>query len=157
MSLEYNEYNVKLCKSIESLPKNDNMIDFYIHILNDTNNAVIRGEIAYLLSQLCPSNSYAKQAILNCINSPKTNGAKGSLLYALQHFDYSDIDCIDMLCNQLYSGNYECMYRAYHMLLDVLPKLDKEKSTFVKNEVLKNHEMLVERLELFDGLLDNLE
>ena len=81
--------------------------------------------MAYLISQMAPDDENFKALLIQLINSPNTERARGSLLYALQFLDYSDDASVDMLCDQLMNGNWECRQKAFHMLGQLIPKMNE--------------------------------
>lgn len=154
--MEFNKDNAVLGDSVANLPKDERNIPLYLNILATTDNAIIRGEMAYLLSQMCPENKEFKSVLVSLIKSPKTEKCKGCLLYPLSFLDYSDDECIDMLCEQLYRGNFECMSKAY----DMLNKLITQDLITEKEKLRDTLEMMGEntdlRLDMIQEVYDNL-
>lgn len=150
--MEFSQFNENLVKSIDRLPLTEDMIPLYLNILATTDNAVIRGTFSYKLSEMYPQNAELKKVLIELINSPKTNGAKGNLLYSLMSMDYSDPECIDAICVQLVEGNYECMHKAFHMLMDITDKIDEESKARILKYLDKHGEILGERLDLIEEL-----
>ena len=154
--MTYNESKDVFEKSIEKLPMTEDMIPFYLNIIATTDDVFIRNELSYRLSELYPQNEELKKLLIELINSHKTDGYKGSLLYALMTMDYSDDDGIDMLCRQLYEGNYECMHKSFHMLFDIADTISEEKRARIIKYFDKFGEILGERLDLIEELYNYL-
>lgn len=155
--MKYNQANENLALSIEKLPLTVDMVPLYLNILETTDNAIIRGEIAIKLIEICPNNDELKNTLVALINSHKTDGYKGGLLYALMSMDYSDNESIDMLCCQLVEGNYECMHKAFHMLFDIADTINEEKRNRIIKYFDKTGEILGERLDLIEELYNYLD
>ena len=156
-SLKYNKKNADLADSVKNLPKDMKNVPVYLNILATTDNPIIRDEIAYLLCQLCPENIELKKILVSLINSPKTENYKGSLFYALSFLDYSDEECIKMFCDQIHRGNFECMYKAY----DMLNNLISQNSIAEKEKLKETLEMIGDntgrRLDLIEELYNKLQ
>ncbi len=144
-------------QSLEKLPMTEDMIPFYLNVIATTDNVYIRGELSYKLSQLYPENQQLKKLLIELINSHKTDGYKGSLLYALMSMDYSDNEGIDMLCRQLVEGNYECMYKAFHMIFDIADTIDAETKEHIIKYLDIHGTTLGERLDLIEELYNYLD
>ena len=151
-AMEFNLKNHELGVAVEKLPKSEENISLYLNILATTDQTIVRNEMAYLLSQMCPKNEELKKTLLDLIKSPKTKNAKGSLMYALSFVDYSDEECVEMLCEQLHKGNFECMYKAFEMLENLIAqgKVDEK----VKGMLHNICDDLDERLGLAEELFD---
>ncbi len=155
--MRYNESKDAFEQSIEKLPMTEDMIPFYLSVIATTDSVFIRNELSYRLSEMYPKNAKLKKLLIELINSHKTDGYKGSLLYALMSMDYSDDDGIDMLCRQLYEGNYECMHKAFHMLFDIADTISVEKRERIIKYFDKTGEILGERLDLIEELYNYLD
>ncbi len=142
---------------VQNLPKEKEYIPLYLNLLKTTDDVFIRGEIALFLSQICPENEMLKETLFELLSSPKTLGARGTLLYALSYLDISDAVSVQKISEQLFYGNYECMYKAYHILLDTLPKLDSDAKAQLRKTVKAHGEMLGERLDMVEDLYHSLQ
>ena len=144
-------------QSIEKLPMTEDMIPFYLNIIATTDSALIRNELSYRLNEMYPHNEQLKKLLVELINSHKTDGYKGSLLYVLMSMDYGNDEGIDMLCRQLVEGNYECMHKAFHMIFDIADTIDAEKKDRIITYLEKHGEILGERLDLIEELYNYLD
>lgn len=154
--LQYNKNNDNLSKCVEELPRQKDMLPLYLDILKNTDNHIIRGEMAYLISQMAPDDEYFKALLIQLINSPNTERARGSLLYALQFLDYSDDASVDMLCDQLMNGNWECRQKAFYMLGQLIPKMNVESKAKLEKSLTEHGEILAERLDMVEELIDTI-
>ena len=152
MNLQLNEDNVKLCNSLEKLPRCEDMIPIYMDILKNTSNAIVRNEMAYILSNICPDNQEYKTLLVSLINSPKTENAKGGLIYALNFLDYTDDESILALLNQIVNGNYECRYKSFDMLKQLIIDDKVINKGILKQQIEEQGELLAERLDLLEEL-----
>jgi len=97
--------------------KNKEVVFILIKHLNNTENKILRNEIALALSDI--RNPAAVEPIIELLKDPKTLGSRGSLLYALRPFDYSSH--IGLLVDFVINGNFEVRHEAKYLLqlLDV--------------------------------------
>lgn len=156
-AMKYNESKDAFDQAIQKLPKSEDMIPLYLNIIATTDNVFIRNELSYRLNEMYPHNEQLKKLLIELINSHKTDGYKGSLLYVLMSMDYGNDEGIDMLCHQLVEGNYECMYKAFHMLFDIADTISKEKRERIIKYFDKHGEILGERLDLIEELYNYLD
>ncbi len=155
--MKYNKQNADLGDSVDKLPKDEKNIPLYLNILATTDNAIIRGEIAYLLCQICPKNVELKNTLVSLIKSPKTENTKGSLLYALSFLDYSDTECVKMFCELIHSGNFECMYKAYDMMNNLISQNSITEKEVLKETLETIGDNTARRLELIEELYNKLK
>ena len=151
--MELQKSEIKLyAECVENLPKKKEMIPLYLDILENTNNHIIRNGVAYLIASLSPEEPRLKSLLINLIRSTKTENSKGSLLYVMQFLDYSDNESIDMLCEQLAIGNWECRHEAYLMIEKVLPLLTDESCKNLEQKLNILGETTAERLDFIEHL-----
>lgn len=155
--MEDRSFPKEIEQAVQRLPKDSAYIPLYLNLLKTTDNVFIRADLALFLAQLCPENKLLKEILFELLSSPKTLHARGSLLYALSHLDISDAVSVQKISEQLFYGNYECMYKAYHMLLDTLPKMDAHTKEQLRKTVRMQGEMLGERLDMMEDLYDSLQ
>ena len=154
--MKYSESEEAFDQPIQKLPMSEDMIPLYLNIIETTDNAFIRNELSYRLNEIHPHNEQLKKLLIELINSHKTDGYKGSLLYILMSMDHSDDESIDMLCSQLVEGNYECMHKSFHMLFDIADTISEEKRERMIQYLDKAGELLGERLDLIEELYNYL-
>lgn len=134
--------------------QNKEAIPLLIKYLKSTENVLIRNSIALTLSDI--GSEEVVQPLIDVINDPKTMGARGTLLYALEPFDCSAH--LETLVYHLITGNFEVQAHAYQLiekingeisdevLLKCIIKVKKE-----LNEIERQQEILADALEmLFD-------
>lgn len=99
---------------------------FLIKQLESTDNHILRDSIALALSDV--GDKEAVKPIINLLNDPKTKGHRGTLLAALEPFDYSEY--IDMLVNFLYEDSFEVSRKSLILIeatINDMPNEIKEK------------------------------
>ena len=130
MDLQKLEHHIEInnlgsaIKLIQEIVDKDNSeaITILIKHLKDTDNHDLRNKIVLALSDL--SCEEAVTPIIELLNSPKTNGNRDTLSYALKPLDYSNH--IELLLNQMINGNYEAQQESKQLILGIKDKLQDE-------------------------------
>ena len=127
-------------------------VPFLIRQLESTNNHLLRNTIAMALSDI--GDSEAVKPIINMLKQPKTIGYRGTLLAALEPFDYSSY--IEMLVDFLYEGNFEVSRKSFILIESIVKKIPDEIRqkciTKIKNEI----ENLQDKIDFLSESLDVL-
>lgn len=92
--------------------KNANAVPLLIHYLVDTDNNIIRNAIAIALSDI--GSIEAIEPIISMLRHPKTIGARGTLLYALEAFDCSDYG--ELITDLLFEDSFEVSRQSLILL-----------------------------------------
>ncbi|WP_419873378.1 HEAT repeat domain-containing protein [Candidatus Pristimantibacillus sp. PTI5] len=91
---------------------NEEVVIMLIEHLRNTDNKILRNEIAIALSDI--RNPMAVEPIIELLMNPKTLGNRGSLLYALRPFDYSSH--LELLVDFMINGSFEVRYESKNLL-----------------------------------------
>lgn len=130
-------------KCIEAVP-------FLIEKLESTDNHLLRNAIALALSDI--GSSEAIEPLINMIRHPKTKGYRGTLLSALEPFDYSAH--FEMLVDFLYEGNFEVSRKSLILIEAIIKNIPDEIRqrciTKIRNEI----ESLEEKIDFLSESLD---
>lgn len=115
--------------------KYEEAIPLLIKYLQDTDNNILRNEIAIALSDIgCHE---AVEPIIKMIKSAKTIGNRGTLLYALESFD--NASHIEMIVDLLYEDNFEVSRQALilieRMINDVPVEIKQKYIWKMRNEI----------------------
>ncbi|GAA6616378.1 HEAT repeat domain-containing protein [Scytonema sp. NUACC26] len=127
-------------------------VDILIELLQKTTDPVIRNAAAIGLREL--GDERALEPIVSLINDPKTEGYRGTLIYALEGFDCSGL--LPFLVEQVITGNFEVSHQAFSLIESIDIELDSETLNFctqrVKDALLENYE----KADLLEDLIDLL-
>lgn len=130
-------------KCMEALP-------FLIEKLESTDNHLLRNAIALALSDI--GSPEAIEPIINMIRHPKTKGYRGTLLSALEPFDYSEH--IELLVNLLYEGNFEVSRKSLILIEAIIKNTPNEIRqrciSVIRNEIEKLEDKIDFLLESID-------
>jgi HEAT repeat protein len=131
------------------------MVPVLIEHLINTNNPLIRNSISLALSDI--GDTRLLQPLLALITDPKTKGYRGSLLAALEPFDYSTH--IDLLTEFLYTGNFEVSRKSFTLIEDILPKVSIEsRQNYIGLLQNKIHELRQKgETEVVEFLLESID
>ncbi|MFJ6207359.1 hypothetical protein [Lysinibacillus sp. NPDC092081] len=141
---------------LDDMIENDEMVDkgYLLEILLKTKNPSLRNSIAFALSDLGVEE--VVEPIITLLKSPETLGNRGSLLSALEPFNY--VKHAELLVDYFLNGNYEVSRRSYSLLEPILGQItgkDKEKFAGKIEEKIENLEIeldfLKDTLELFES------
>lgn len=130
-------------------------VPFLIEQLETTDNHLFRNAIATALSDI--GSQEAVEPIIRMLKHPKTNGYRGTLLAALEPFDYSAY--LDMLVEFLCEGNFEVSRKSLILIESIvegIPDDIKQKCIIKikkKTDNLQDRiDFLVESLEVFTSV-----
>ncbi len=119
--------------SLHHLGQSDDhqFVPLLIEVLQTTVNPLIWNAAAIALSDL--GDPIAVQPILTLLKDPKTDGFRGTLLYALKSFDCRSIvlDLVGMMAG----GNFEVSEQAFSMVEDCAEMLEVDEVKQVQRSV----------------------
>lgn len=125
-------------------------VQYLIEQLESTENPLLRNAIALALSDI--GNPEAVQPIINMLKHPKTKGYRGTLLAALEPFDYSAH--IDMLIDFLVDGNFEVSRKSLLLLEQIIENVSDEKKKEYIEKLSDEIENLEDKIELLSEAID---
>jgi HEAT repeat protein len=130
-------------------------VPLLIELLQTTANPLIWNAAAIALSDL--GDPIAVQPILALLKDPKTEGFRGTLVYALGEFDCQAIvlDLVEMMV----SGNVEVSEQAFSIVencgsrlaADVVEQVQRSVSAVMPQVSVEKQELLQDLLALFEG------
>jgi hypothetical protein len=153
--IEKNDENNLIKASKELLLRNVvGVQDRLLDILKNTQNNVIRNELALLLSDA--KNPKLFEVIVDLLKNSKTSNSRGTLLYALGGYNCSSI--LSLLVDFVISGNFEVSNQAYNLITEINSNIQESVWTECKNKIenalrnnaSKNMELLKELLNIFN-------
>ncbi len=129
-------------------------VPLLIELLQTTANPLIWNAAAIALSDL--GDPIAVQPILTLLKDPKTDGFRGTLVYALREFDCQPIvlDLVEMVV----SGNVEVSEQAFSIVedcaeslaADVVEQVQRSVTTVIPQVSAEKQELLQDLLALFE-------
>ncbi len=124
-----------------------------IKYLQSTDNNTLRNEIAMALSDI--GSAEAVEPIVNMIRNPKTMGNRGTLLYALEAFDYSEYLelFIDLLLNE---DNFEVSRQALLLVESIVKDIPNEIKQEYVGKITGEIESLQDKIDFLSESLDVL-
>lgn len=123
---------------------------FLIKELESTDNHILRDSIALALSDIeCKE---AVKSIVNLLNDSKTKGHRGTLLAALEPFDYSPY--IDMLANFLYEDSFEVSRQSLILIESIIKDIPNEIKEKYIIEINAKLDKLEEKIDFLTDALD---
>ncbi|MFI2858463.1 HEAT repeat domain-containing protein [Paenibacillus sp. JSM ZJ436] len=131
--------------------KDESYLEVLLNNLKATDNNILRNEIAIALSDI--GNEKAVDILIGVLIHPKTTGSRGTLLYALENFDYTAH--IFTIAGFIGSSSLEVSMQAFLLLeyvIDELSDKQKEQCKSILESTFKNteNEILKEALELLE-------
>ncbi|NLD45868.1 MAG: HEAT repeat domain-containing protein [Clostridiaceae bacterium] len=133
--------------------KIEKSVPFLIEQLESTNNHLLRNAIAIALSDI--GDEEAVDPIIRLLKHPKTKGFRGTLLAALEPFDYSRY--LDTLVDFMCEGNFEVSRKALLLIeamgKDMLVETRQKCVAKVRAEI----ERLQDKIDFLSESLDVLE
>jgi len=127
-------------------------VNILIELLQKTSDPVIRNAAAVGLREL--GDERALSPIVSLINDPKTEGYRGTLIYALEGFDCGRL--LPFLIEQVITGNFEVSHQAFSVIESIDVEIESKTLDFctqrVKNALLQNDE----KPDLLEDLIDLL-
>lgn len=127
-------------------------IPYLIEQLESTENHLLRNTIALALSDI--GNQDAVEPIINMLKHPRTKGYRGTLLAALEPFDYSPH--IDMLVDFLIEGNFEVSRKSLLLIELLVENVSDEKKKEYIEKIRDEMENLKDKIELLSEAIDIL-
>lgn len=132
--------------------KLEKAVPFLIEQLEITDNNLLRNAIALALSDMkCEE---AVEPIIRMLKHPKTKGFRGSLLSALEPFDY--LNHLDTLVDFMCKGNFEVSRKSFLLIEHVANSISaKNKQKYIKkvrdeiDELQDRVDFLTESLDIF--------
>lgn len=108
-------------KMIEEIgcQKNTDAVPLLIHYLVITDDNNIRNAIAIALSDI--GSTEAIEPIISMLRHPKTIGARGTLLYALESFDCSNH--VELITELLFDDTFEVSRQSFLLLESNINKI----------------------------------
>jgi HEAT repeat protein len=127
-------------------------IPYLLELLMETESGILRNEIALILSDY--NVEEVVSLIIELLQSPKTIGYRGSLVGALEPFDYKPYS--KLLLELMLNDNYEVRRRSFTLLEPILEELsESEKDHFTKS-INSKIEDLEEDIEILEDVIDLL-
>ncbi len=127
-------------------------VKILIDLLQKTSDPVIRNAAAIGLREL--GDERALSPIVSLINDPKTEGYRGTLIYALEGFDCGRL--LAFLVEQVITGNFEVSHQAFSVIESIDVEIDSITLDFctqrVNDALLQNDE----KSDLLQDLIDLL-
>lgn len=121
-------------------------VAFLIEELETTDNHNLRDTIAIALSDIgCEE---ALIPIIKLIKHPKTNGHKGTLLYALRPFDYAPY--FDMLVDFVIDGYFELSRESLYLIDAIADRITYDIRTNSLSRIECKIKDLVEQVDFLD-------
>jgi HEAT repeat protein len=151
--IENNKFDEAICIISEiGRDRIKDAVPILIKYLKKTNNNKLRNEIAIALSDI--GNPIAVKPLIDMIKHTKTKGNRGTLLYALESFDYSEH--IELLVDLLNEDSFEVSRQSLMLiepLVKHLPDSIKQKYMIkIKNKILN----LQDKIDFLSESLDVL-
>jgi len=129
--------------------KFNDVVPFLINKLESTDNHMLRNAIALALSDI--GSEEALEPIINMLKDPKTKGYRGTLLAALEAFDYSQY--FEMIVDFLYEGNFEVSRKSLILIESVVKNIPDE---IIKKCIIKIKNEIENLEEKIDFLSESL-
>lgn len=121
--IENNNINEAIIKIEEiSEQKYADAFPLLVEYLMKTDNHLLRNSIALALMDI--GNPEAVEPIIELLKDQKTLGYRGTLLYALEPFDYSAH--IELLIDFVVNGNYEVRHKSKGLIEGMKPNIKDE-------------------------------
>jgi len=133
----------KLIKEI-GYRKNVKAVPLLIRYLLDTDNNVLRNAIAIALSDI--GSIEAIEPLISMLRHPKTIGARGTLLYALESFDCSDY--AEQITDFLSEDSFEVSRQSLILLESIMNNFSIEVKQKCTKKIQDKIEFLSKSLEV---------
>lgn len=137
---------------IEEIARNNKKeyVTSLVKHLENTDNDNLRNSIALALSDMRCTEVI--EPIVKLLQDPKTLGKRGSLLAALEPFDYSSY--VEMLISFIYEGNFEVSRKAFELVKAIIKDIPDD----IKLQGLRKMKKEIDELEYkLDFLSDAME
>lgn len=132
--------------------KDVELVPILINYLVNTDSNILRNAIAIALSDI--GSNEAIKPIISMLSHPKTIGARGTLLYALEAFDCSAHS--ELITNLLLEDNFEVSRQALILLESNVDNIPIEVKQKCIEKIQDKIEHFRDKIEFFSGSLDVL-
>ena len=139
---------------IEEMARNNNKeyTKILIMHLEKTDNANLRNAIALALSDM--GCTEVIEPIIKLLKDPKTLGYRGTLLAALEPFDYSS--CVEMLIDFIYEGNFEVSRKSFEIVKAIIKDIPDDLKLKGLRKIKKEIDELEYKLDFLSDAINLL-
>ncbi len=138
-------------EALENIIITDDNIDFFIGILLAADDFSVRNQLALKISDT--ENPKLIEPLVSLIKDPKTFNHRGSLISALEQYDY--LPYMDLLVS-IINENFEVRWNVETMLRDSMDSLSEEQKKRYSDIISKEAEECEYGLDLLSCLADDL-
>ena len=138
-------------EALENIIITDDNIDFFIGILLAADDFSVRNQLALKISDT--ENPKLIEPLVSLIKDPKTFNHRGSLISALEQYDY--LPYLDLLVS-IINENFEVRWNVETMLRDSMDSLSEEQKKRYSDIISKEAEECEYGLDLLSCLADDL-
>ena len=138
-------------EALENIIITDDNIDFFIGILLAADDFSVRNQLALKISDT--ENPKLIEPLVSLIKDPKTFNHRGSLISALEQYDY--LPYMDLLVS-IINENFEVRWSVDTMLRESMDSLSEEQKKRYSDIISKEAEECEYGLDLLSGLADDL-
>ena len=138
-------------EALENIIITDDNIDFFIGILLAADDFSVRNQLALKISDT--ENPKLIEPLVSLIKDPKTFNHRGSLISALEQYDY--LPYMDLLVS-IINENFEVRWNVETMLRDSMDSLSEEQKKRYSDIISKEAEDCEYGLDLLSCLADDL-
>ena len=138
-------------EALENIIITDDNIDFFIGILLAADDFSVRNQLALKISDT--GNPKLIEPLVSLIKDPKTFNHRGSLISALEQYDY--LPYMDLLVS-IINENFEVRWSVDTMLRESMDSLSEEQKKRYSDIISKEAEECEYGLDLLSCLADDL-
>ena len=138
-------------EALENIIISDDNIDFFIGILLAADDFSVRNQLALKISDT--ENPKLIEPLVSLIKDPKTFNHRGSLISALEQYDY--LPYMDLLVS-IINENFEVRWSVDTMLRESMDSLSEEQKKRYSDIISKEAEECEYGLDLLSCLADDL-
>ena len=138
-------------EALENIIITDDNIDFFIGILLAADDFSVRTQLALKISDT--ENPKLIEPLVSLIKDPKTFNHRGSLISALEQYDY--LPYMDLLVS-IINENFEVRWSVDTMLRESMDSLSEEQKKRYSDIISKEAEECEYGLDLLSCLADDL-
>ena len=138
-------------EALENIIITDDNIDFFIGILLAADDFSVRNQLALKISDT--ENPKLIEPLVSLIKDPKTFNHRGSLISALEQYDY--LPYMDLLVS-IINENFEVRWSVDTMLRESMDSLSEEQKKRYSDIISKEAEECEHGLDLLSCLADDL-
>ena len=138
-------------EALENIIITDDNIDFFIGILLAADDFSVRNQLALKISDT--ENPKLREPLVSLIKDPKTFNHRGSLISALEQYDY--LPYMDLLVS-IINENFEVRWSVDTMLRESMDSLSEEQKKRYSDIISKEAEECEYGLDLLSCLADDL-